>query len=341
MLNLSGGDRADCEKQGWSALEASHTFVGMISSMRILVGLLMTVSAALAQEHRARSVEVKVLSTMLADDEGIGEWGFAALVVVDGHRILVDTGAKPDTVLKNARDLKVDLSNVPEVILTHNHRDHTGGLMTLRKDVMGKNPAALARAHVAQGVFLKRPGGWMNDVRHDFEAAGGKFIVYDAPVELYPGVWLTGPVPRKYPERNWSGTDMVEMPDGSTKEDTIPEDMSLVIDTDRGLVVVSGCGHAGMINTLEYARKKVRAAPVHAALGGFHLFEADDEKLKWTAGKLREFGLQNLLGAHCTGIEATYRLRELVGLSRQTAAVGAVGSEFRLGEGLRPGNISK
>src|SRR5258706_7359287 len=107
---------------------------------------------------------------MLADDEGIGEWGFAALVVVDGHRILVDTGAKPDTVLKNARDLKVDLSNVPEVILTHNHRDHTGGLMTVRKDVIGENTAALVSAHLAQGGFMERSGRWMHDGSHEFYA---------------------------------------------------------------------------------------------------------------------------------------------------------------------------
>jgi 7,8-dihydropterin-6-yl-methyl-4-(beta-D-ribofuranosyl)aminobenzene 5'-phosphate synthase len=133
----------------------------------------------------------------------------------------------------------------------------------------------------------------------------------------------------------------IETADGSTQEDTIPEDMSLVIDTDRGLVVITGCGHAGIINTLEYARKKVRNAPIHAALGGFHLFQLDDEKLKWTAMKLREFGLQNFLGAHCTGIEATYRIRELVGLSRDTAAVGAVGAGFRLGGGISPGSIAK
>jgi hypothetical protein len=72
-----------------------------------------------------------------------------------------------------------------------------------------------------------------------------------------------------------------------------------VIDTDRGLVIVSGCGHAGVVNTLEFARKTVRAAPVHAAVGGFHLFAADEATLDWTAGKLREMGVANLLGAHC------------------------------------------
>jgi 7,8-dihydropterin-6-yl-methyl-4-(beta-D-ribofuranosyl)aminobenzene 5'-phosphate synthase len=309
--------------------------------MRILVVLLAACTAIGAQEHRVRSLEVKVLSTMLADDQGIGEWGFAALVVADGHRILVDTGARPDTVLKNARELKVDLSNVPDVILTHNHQDHTGGLITLRRDVAAKNPAALARVHAGEGILLKRATPWMTNVKREYEAAGGTFTIYSEPKELFPGVWLTGPVPRTYPERNWSGTGTVEFPDGSKREDNIPEDTSLVIDTDRGLVLISGCGHAGIINTIEYARKKVSAAPVHAAIGGFHLFPATDEQVTWTGGKLREFGLQNFLGAHCTGIEATYRIRELTGLSRQTAAVGAVGAEFRLGEGLKPGNISR
>ena len=131
------------------------------------------------------------------------------------------------------------------------------------------------------------------------------------------------------------------MPDGSLVEDTIPEDMSMVIDTDRGLVVLTGCGHAGVINIVEYARAITRAAPVHALIGGLHLFQLDDEHLKWTAGKLREFGVQNFLGAHCTGIEATYRIREWCGLSRRSAAVAAVGGGFTLGEGIHPGSISK
>jgi 7,8-dihydropterin-6-yl-methyl-4-(beta-D-ribofuranosyl)aminobenzene 5'-phosphate synthase len=319
--------------------------------MRNLVGFVILTSWAgmvHAQQHRAQSVDVKVLSTMLADNTGIGEWGFSALGVVDGHRILFDTGARPDTVLINARELKVDLSNVPDVILTHNHGDHTGGLITLKRSVNASHPSALAVAHVGEGIFLKRDGasrGWesMDRVRANYEALGGKMMVHDKPVELYPGVWLTGPVARVYPERNFGigPGAKVQMPDGSMVEDTIPEDMSLVIDTDRGLVVISGCGHSGIINTLEYARAKVRAAPVYAAIGGFHLFQLDDENLKWTAGKLREFGTQNFLGAHCTGIEATYRIRELCGLSRKTAAVAAVGAEFNLREGIKPGNISK
>src|SRR5215831_9123441 len=83
-----------------------------------------------------RSLQVKVLSTMLSGNPraGIGEWGFAAIVEVDGRRILFDTGARPDTVLKNAKELGVDLANVKDVILSHNHADHTSGLVTLRRE---------------------------------------------------------------------------------------------------------------------------------------------------------------------------------------------------------------
>src|SRR5579862_4595201 len=108
---------------------------------------------------KVNSLEVRILSTMLTAEAGYGEWGFAALVVADGHRILFDTGAHPDTVLRNARELKIDLSSVPDVILSHHHLDHTAGLVTLRREYAKSNPAALGRAHVGTGIFLSRTAG--------------------------------------------------------------------------------------------------------------------------------------------------------------------------------------
>jgi 7,8-dihydropterin-6-yl-methyl-4-(beta-D-ribofuranosyl)aminobenzene 5'-phosphate synthase len=153
-------------------------------------------------------------------------------------------------------------------------------------------------------------------------------------------VWLTGPVPRVHDERNWSAVGRVLTPEGPI-EDTIPEDQSLVIDTEAGLVVLTGCGHAGVVNTATYARKVVREASLHALLGGFHLYPLDDERLGWTAARLREFGVENFMGAHCTGLEAVYRLRERLGLSRRTAVVGAVGASFTLGQGIDPLDLAR
>jgi 7,8-dihydropterin-6-yl-methyl-4-(beta-D-ribofuranosyl)aminobenzene 5'-phosphate synthase len=305
--------------------------------------------AAQAQEARGpvKAVEVVILSTMLTDRAGVGEWGFSALVEADGHRILFDTGYRPETVLKNAGELKIDLSGVTDVILSHHHGDHVGGLVTLRRELTKQNPDALKRAYVGAGIALSRPaadGRETNEallVKKEFEALGGSFVEIERPTELFRGAWLTGPVPRTHPERNWSFKRTVRYPDGRTAEDSVPEDMSLVLDTDKGLVVVSGCGHAGVINTLEYARKQVREAPVHAALGGFHLFEADTATLDWTAAKLRPMAVANLLGAHCTGIEPVYQLRQRLDLTRTTCAVGAVGARFSLQSGLDPGAIAR
>lgn len=303
------------------------------------------------QQERAgapqlRSARVTTLSTMLADTRGLGEWGFAALVEADGRRLLFDTGARPETVLNNARELGIDLSGVTEVVLSHNHGDHTGGLLTLRRELMKTNPAALSRAYVGAGIFLPRPGddgretNEMLALKGPYEATGAIFVVIDRPVELFPGAWLTGPVPRRHPERNWSGRGKVRTAEGLV-EDTIPEDQSLVLDTGRGLIVVTGCGHAGVVNTLEYAREAVREAPVHALLGGLHLFAADEATLDWTAARLQEMGLANLLGAHCTGIETVYGLRRRLGLNRKSCVVGAVGAGFGLEGGIRPGTIAR
>jgi len=315
--------------------------------LRFLIAFLtLTVLAQCEDTHRVHTLRIQLLSTMLADT-GIGEWGFSALVTVDGHKILFDTGARPDTVLINAKELKLDLSGVEEVILSHNHDDHTGGLVTLRRTFSKQNPAAISRAYIAPGIFdnrraSSRPGetNTMLATKAEYEAAGGKFILHPGPTELFPGVWLTGPVPRKYPEKNWSPGTLLETPSGFI-EDNLPEDQSLVFDTDQGLVLLSGCGHAGVVNTLEYARSTVRKAPVYAAIGGFHLFRLDDAKLEWTADKLREFGLENFMGAHCTGIEAVYRIRQLLGLSRQACSVGAVGGVFELGKKMDPGEIAR
>jgi len=293
-----------------------------------------------------KNLKITILSTMLAD-EGIGEWGFAALVEADGHKTLYDTGARPNTVLENARELHVDLSDVQDVILSHHHGDHTTGLMTLRRELSRTNPAALSRAHISPGIFLSRHAGAgeteqnpMIAMKKEFEATGGTFIVHDKPEEMLPGAWLTGPVPRAYPEKNWTtgfkiakGSDWVE--------DNLPEDQALIFNTPRGLVLLTGCGHAGIINILQYARQIVRPVPVQAAIGGFHLFAATDEQLDWTAEKLREFQTAQILGAHCTGIETVYKLRQRLGLNRRTCVVGTVGAIYDLKDGILTGRIAR
>lgn len=194
--------------------------------------------AVLAQPVNVDTLRVQVLSTMLTGNAGIGEWGFSALIEGGGRRILFDTGARPDTVAINARELKVDLAGVTDVIITHNHGDHTGGLISLRRDLSKVSPAALSRAWVAAGIFdsIPRPdGGEANAalrLKPAYEALGGKFSVISEPTEIAPGIWLTGPVPRRYPERNWSGSRQRKT-DAGLVEDIVQEDTSLVVTTSK------------------------------------------------------------------------------------------------------------
>jgi 7,8-dihydropterin-6-yl-methyl-4-(beta-D-ribofuranosyl)aminobenzene 5'-phosphate synthase len=326
----------------------SRPLAGLALSLLITAVVLLNTATPAMQapaKRTVKSVDVRILSTMLAD-EGFGEWGFAALVTVDGRRILFDTGANEDTVQRNLKALKLDLADVDTVILSHNHWDHVTGLMPLRRQYVEKSPKALSRMYGGTGIFWPRlgPQGQINNtmarIKTDYEATGGSVTEVSQPIELMPGVWLTGPVPRVHPERNWSGAGRVRSPSGDV-EDTIPEDMALVIKTDQGLVFVFGCGHAGVINTLEHARKTIDAAPVKAIIGGLHLFDANDQHLAWTASQLKSFGVQQLVGAHCTGIEAVYRIRELAGLTRQTCMVGAVGASYSLASGINAGRVAK
>jgi len=290
-------------------------------------------------------MRVVILSTMLTDRCGIGEWGFSALVEANGHRLLFDTGGRPDTVLNNAEALGIDLQGIEDVILSHGHWDHTGGLVALRARLRERNKLALSRAHVGPGFFVQRtrngrPFSLSPAARAEYETLGGTFVEHRQPAELWPGIWLTGVVERRHPEYNLPRDILALSPQGSTL-DEVPEDLSLVLDGAEGLVVVTGCGHAGIVNTLEAASAMVRNRSISAVVGGLHLYEADEEKLAFTGAAFKRLGVRHVLATHCTGIEAVFQLRASAGLDRRTCVVGAVGASYEVGKDIEPGSIAR
>ena len=119
-------------------------------------------------------------------------------------------------------------------------------------------------------------------------------------------------------------------------EDSIPEDMSLYIDTPRGLVVITGCGHAGVVNTVQHARSVVREAPAYGVIGGLHLFASSDRDVEWTATKLKEFGWFTCSAPTAPGSRQPTGYGSSPASSRKTAVVAAVGSSFSLDGGIDP-----
>lgn len=303
---------------------------------------------AFTEPRAAEDVKVTILSSNLADGATVGEWGFSALVEVDGRCVLFDAGRHPDTVSRNADTLEVDLSCVTDVVLSHFHYDHTDGLPTLLEKLRPLNADAIRRVHVAKGFFLSRripsrgDGEWngMIAMRAQLSAAGVTFVEHDRPKEILPSVWVTGPVERRHAEKTYPAQIQVQI-DGEWVEDYVPDSQGLTIVTEDGPIVLLGCGHSGSVNLLEQVQRSIQDAPIQALMGGMHLYEADEQTLGWTADRLNEIGIQHLMAGHCTGIEPLMRLRTGLGLSRKTAVVGAVGSRFVLGEGIHPTSIAR
>ncbi len=311
--------------------------------------LLLPVALAAAEpapgsQERVRSLKITPPFDDARRRQELGEWGFAALVEVDGHRILFDTGTHTDVVLRNVQSLGIDLATVPEVVLSHNHSDHVGGFLTLRESVQAKAPAALGRTHVGEGIFYSRfslhPGAEDNAmvrIKSEYEKTGGTFVVHTQPVQLYPGVWLTGPVPRKYPERNWSGVRQGEDPGGHRRGHRARGPGARF----RHRAGVGGAGrlrpcrrdqHAGLCPDVYPSGAHSRVDRRHPCLCRVGRdIEMDGGK----AGRIRP------IGAHCTGIEPVYRFRSALGLDRAHAVVGAVGAVFELGRGIDPRYIAK
>ena len=302
----------------------------------LIIALLFLPMISFGQNPKIKDFKITILSTMLSDFH-TGEWGFSAMIEVDGERILFDAGSRENTVVQNAKELSINLDNIDNIFLSHNHKDHTGGLITLKKEY----PNSFKKAHVGEGIFYSRPNAEGDDNyilsnKNTLENLGIKFISHKNPTQPIPGLWTTGQVPRKYDEKNWSGVSKMIDSKGNIVEDIIPEDQSLFFDTENGIVLISGCGHAGLANTLDYVQKIIPGRPIYKIIGGFHLLKLNNDKLEWTAKKMREAGVNYFVGAHCTGLNSTYSIRNFLGLTSESALVGSVGTVITA-KGIFPG----
>jgi 7,8-dihydropterin-6-yl-methyl-4-(beta-D-ribofuranosyl)aminobenzene 5'-phosphate synthase len=180
----------------------------------------------------------------------------------------------------------------------------------------------------------------MVETRKQLEAEGVEFRIHSEPTEILPSIWITGPIERIHAEKNYGDYVDVKI-DGEWVEDYVPDSQGLTIVTPEGPIVLLGCGHSGSVNLLEQVQRDIQDHSIHALMGGMHLFSATEETLDWTADKLVDIGVQNLMAGHCTGVEPMFRLREGLSLTRKTAVIGAVGSRFVLGEGIHPTAIAQ
>jgi len=257
-------------------------------------------------------IKITTLSENTAGPGALGEWGLSMLVEADGMKILFDTGGGIAAV-HNAELMRVDLAAVDRMVLSHGHYDHTGGLLEVLRRAGGKeiiaHPDVWARKYGSLDNTPKRYIG-IPFVREALEVLGTTFNLSREPVKLSDKVMTTGEIPML------TDYEVVEkylcvMEGDEMKQDPLDDDLALIIDTEFGLVVILGCAHHGIINTLTQAKKVTGKELIYAAIGGTHLVHASKERLEKTAAALQEMGVQYLGVSHCTGFNASaYLARE-------------------------------
>lgn len=253
----------------------------------------------------------------------LGEHGFAALIEPsNGAPILFDTG-QGLTLLHNARRMNKDLADVGAVVISHGHYDHAGGLFALLQECGPKrvygHPGIFGARHRVKDTGECFPIG-IPKSQAELEQIGASFEFSPDFREIAPGVFLTGEVPRV---TDFETGDQGLYCDCTGQElDTTRDDQSLVLETEKGLVIVLGCCHAGLINTLEHVAYVTGRRDVYAVMGGTHLGFCSQEQLDKTVKALKASGIRKLAAGHCTGFAASARLSRELPKEFQVALVG-------------------
>lgn len=267
------------------------------------------------------NIRITTLSENTAADlELLGEWGISMLVEADDQKILFDTGLSISA-SHNAGVLGIDLRTIEKIVFSHAHIDHTGGLRGILMKRTEKLPAFGLKAPKVEVIghpellaskwFM--PKGqpprfvglkWCQD---DMEALGVSFNLSRNPIWITDEIVTTGEVPMV---TDFEGvTPDTYIREGTQlRHDDILDDLSLIIKTQQGLVIISGCAHRGIINNIRRAQEVTGIERVYAVIGGTHLGLASQAQLEGTIKAFRQFGVQKLGVSHCTGLAAAARL---------------------------------
>ncbi|BEP16651.1 7,8-dihydropterin-6-methyl-4-(beta-D-ribofuranosy l)-aminobenzene-5'-phosphate synthase [Pyrofollis japonicus] len=267
----------------------------------------------------ARAVKARLV--FLADDYAgyevrglLAQHGLSVLVeVVDHsgrvHRVLFDTGQYGEAIVHNARLLGVDLGSVEAIALSHNHYDHTGGLLEVLRAIGRRVPVVAHPDVFKPSIHIRGDRVRLNIgipySRRELEDAGADFLLLRTPLEIAPGVYWLGEIERRYPDLapGLPGAYTVSN-DGELAPHPLRDDTGLAIVVENyGAIVIGGCSHSGIANIASYAAKVTGETP-RLVTGGFHMVALSQDKIMETIKVFRDLGVEEVHTGHCTGLQA-------------------------------------
>lgn len=272
-----------------------------------------------------QELTIQVLVENTSNRKGwLGEHGLSYLITSRDRFLLFDTG-QGLALAHNATALGVDLEKIDSIILSHGHYDHTGGLCFFSQSKTG--PTIYAHPNAWQKKYAKKqqnqyysvgiPDGLDVSLRE-------KVIGTEQPTQIIDGIWVTGEVPR---ENEWEqSTGTFYLDDRGQQTDELKDDQSIFIKTNQGIVVLLGCAHSGVVNTLQYIERLTGGMGIGFVMGGMHLLNASLERINQTIQELRRMNVKKIAPCHCTGVGACHTLRSSFGDQYVECSVG---TEFR------------
>jgi 7,8-dihydropterin-6-yl-methyl-4-(beta-D-ribofuranosyl)aminobenzene 5'-phosphate synthase len=277
-------------------------------------------------------VTIKRLRITVLADNSVGapgllaEHGLSMLIEADDRRILFDTG-QGRVLLDNLAALDIRLAPLDAIVLSHGHYDHTGGLPAALREgdpaAIFVHPAAVNQKYAKSEHPPHRSIGIPVPSLEALNSVQARIAWTRSATEVLPGIWCTGEVPRVHAAERTEGSFFL---DADCREpDPLLDDQALVVETTRGLVVIAGCAHSGVMNTLDHVSKLAGRDEVYALTGGLHLGRASYKQLEETGNAIGRRNVQVLAPCHCTGAGSQAYLR-----GRFHSRVQEVGAGARL-----------